>query len=245
MIARFNEEIRRKPWIENIDFMNKYFVTILFLLICGHSSAQAEPRECSWDEVVSGYGYSDILYSSLPQKIIESVRWYGGTGGYKEVNSYLRGLTSPRFFKKHKLTKHIDKLDSAIENFSFPLDCFLYRGMNLGFRGNKPFETGEFISDNGFQSTSVKRTIADRTFARKTDTQNISSLLVIYNNFNQKSLLIGNGEAEVLLPRNSLFKIMKSIVVGGKNYVLAFRCEDRMCEAASLPTDLPEPFILD
>ena len=221
--------------------MNKYFVSIL-ILVCNFSWAQTGPRDCSWDEVAHQYGYEDILDSNLPQKIIKSVRWYGGTGGYKEINSFLRGLTKPGLLKKHNLTKQIRKLDLAIDEFPFPLDCYLYRGMNLAYRDNKSFESGEIITDKAFQSTSVKRNIAEGTFARKTESQSMTSLFVIYNNIKQKSLLVGNGEAEVLLPRSSFFRIMKSIVIGNKNYVLAFRCVDQSCEEAYVPTDLPEPF---
>ena len=221
--------------------MTKYLVAIL-ILVCNAAWAHAEPRECSWHEVVDEYGYADILHSSFSQKIIESVRWYGGTSGYKEINSYLRGLSKPGLVKKYYLKKHMGDLDFVIDSSHFPLDCYLYRGMSLAYRGNKPFETGEIVSDHAYQSSSVERRIAEGTFARKTESKNLTSLFVIYHNFEQKGLLVGNGEAEVLLPRRSFFKIIKSVMIASKNYVLAFRCRDENCEDVYQPTQLPKPF---
>jgi hypothetical protein len=222
-------------------FMNKFLGAILILAF-NSSWAQTEPRECSWDEIASEYGYAEILNSNFSKKTIKSINWYTGSEGYKKINSFLRGLSVPGHYRTRALRKHINELDFAINESDFPLDCYLYRGIKLSYRHNKPFAAGEIITDKAFQSTSVERSVAEETFADMTQLPNLSSLIIIYNNFRQKGLPVGYGEAEIILPRKSFFKIMKSIVIGGKNYVLAFRCWDQSCSESIEPTNMPVPF---
>jgi len=135
---------------------------------------------------------------------------------YKEINNYLRfypksyewyGI-SPKEAKK--IVKSIDSIFKKVPEL--PGNLVLFRGIDLKFRNDRPYEINEEFIDKGYVSTSVSFKIAEYFAIGINDNDTSPSrkaIFVLYfDTTGEKGILIDRGEDEVVLRRNLKFKVM-------------------------------------
>ncbi len=107
----------------------------------------------------------------------------------------------------------------------------------------RAYRPNSIILQKGYTSTSTRLQIA-KDFSKKgmSEKRMRSAILIIYNNENKSGALMSFLEEEVLLPRNTYFKSMKTLDTKDTTYYLIYRCEDSSCSKAALPDQLPAPF---
>lgn len=156
--------------------------------------------------------------------------------GHKDINSYLRGKIDDIWAQDKEDIKH---LDSAMKN-SLIEDTTLYRGIAI----NDVLEPGSEITDNGFTSTTLARSVADRfKVSGLMDSHKNKYVLRINANKGQKGLFpaadatdgkdIRSAEAEFILPRGTNFKVTGTEDQDGYSYV-----DVDIVESAPVPTAL-------
>lgn len=138
----------------------------------------------------------------------EAVDEYAGNAAYKVINDSLRSGGDGG-----RLSRTVDLIDSALAKSSAPGDVVVYRGISkrvakmLGDASE-----GSLIIDRGFVSTSVSSGVSDRYTGKRGTTVAIE---VPYGsragyadalNWSVEHM----REMEVLLPRNSVFRVKKS-----------------------------------
>lgn len=174
------------------------------------------------------YNY-DELYSALNyQAIEETVRnsdqmdslnqyVYSFDSYYQEINDYLRyypGKYNWYGIGPRDARKYIKDINFLIKNHpTLPKDLTLFRGLDLTWRKNKPFQIGEKFSDKAFTSTSLNLKIAEEFASQERETSKNSekALFVMYfANPLQKGILVSKDEEEVILPSGLTFKVMKA-----------------------------------
>jgi hypothetical protein len=157
-------------------------------------------------------------HEKLTTREIESVGQYQGHV-FNPINDFLRGKTTGIL---SDYGEHIPRLDKIISGTKFTRDVTLYRGTSpipgVNFGELRP---GHIIEDLGFHSTSASKRMAEK-FAGISDHGNPSALITIRASKGQKGLAVhkvdtgsqyGEGpknEYEVLLPRGSSFKVIRT-----------------------------------
>ncbi|MDD2805624.1 MAG: ADP-ribosyltransferase [Elusimicrobiales bacterium] len=134
---------------------------------------------------------------------------------YNEINGYLRYHPQPYTWygtgpdDAKVIVGHLDKMLRRAPQL--PGDLVLFRGLGLGYRQDKPFETGEEFTDKGYVSTSVTYSVA-RYFAmemvdeEKPDRRAVFALY--FAGPGERGLLIDQGEDEVMLGHGRKFRVM-------------------------------------
>lgn len=134
---------------------------------------------------------------------------------YGEINGYLRYHPQPYEWygtgpeDAKVIVGHIDTMLRRAPKL--PGDLLLFRGLGLGYRNNKPFETGEEFVDKGYVSTSVTYSVA-RYFAvemgdaEKPDRRAVFALYFAAPG--ERGILIDQGEDEVILGHGRKFRVM-------------------------------------
>jgi hypothetical protein len=142
----------------------------------------------------------------------QSNSWDGRKTDYTQINGYLRGETK----RPTKATKQaVDGLDSSLDKSSVPEDTIVYRGLHPSVLGGKPESLiGKTIQDKGYVSTSLSRDVS-KNFSNDT----IAEIRVpkgakggYMDSVNKPE---GQPEYELLLPRNSEFRVV-SVEKSGK-----------------------------
>jgi hypothetical protein len=138
---------------------------------------------------------------NLDKETIDAIKYYTGSG-YVIMNKLLRQNT----VQSDDIVKKINLIDQAFRNVP-PLDNSLvvYRGINLDYKINQDF------IDKGYVSTSANK---KKSLAFNTHKKNKCCFFEIYLPKGSHILPIGSIsqykiEMEILLSRNSLFKIVK------------------------------------
>jgi len=151
--------------------------------------------------------------------------------GYRPVNDYLRGnidldkleielLVEFGEIKEGSGLKHIGRLDDVLKNAKLKEDVVLYRGANLDVLDNMgvQLKPGLTFTDKGFVSTSIDSDVSKLFFGDSEAGKAVFFEIrapkgargaMVRNMSNMKM------ENEVLLGRNTSFKI-KEVVVDGK-----------------------------
>ena len=138
----------------------------------------------------------------------EAVASYTGSG-YHDINSGLRGeITMPKWAQGYS-----DHIDSEMAKSSFKEDTIMWRGVGQGgteWNGSPPPST---LVDKGFVSTSFKPSVA-RAFSDKKTLFRVK----VPKGFPGLNVAIGqpagggvaglDGEAEVMLPRGTTYKVV-------------------------------------
>jgi hypothetical protein len=145
--------------------------------------------------------------ASLSEPEIKTVKNYQ-FNLFQPVNDAMRGKAPIT----QEVQEHVNNLDRAIGNAP-PLsaDAVVYRGLKTGL----DFDVGDVFSDAGFSSTSLESALA-RTFASKKG--EIYTQIEIRLPKGSKGLVMRTGSAsfdnekEVLLPRNSSFRVISRTV---------------------------------
>lgn len=134
---------------------------------------------------------------------------------YGEINGYLRYHPQPYEWygtgpdEAKVIVGHIDNILRRAPRL--PGDLVLFRGLGLGYRQDKPFETGEEFTDKGYVSASVTYSVA-RYFAvemadgEKPDRRAVFALY--FSAPGERGILIDQGEDEVILGHGRKFKVM-------------------------------------
>lgn len=133
---------------------------------------------------------------------------------YQEINGYLRHYpaaydwdgTSPEAAKE--IVANIDNIFRLVP--ALPQDLVLFRGVGLGYHGNKPYAPGEEFTDKAYISTSVSYSVA-RYFAVEMDAESKDrkAIFAIYfTRPGEKGILFDQGEDEVILQHGRRFRVM-------------------------------------
>lgn len=172
-------------------------------------------RAYDYKTLYSKLGYTDNYFGS-DEDAIYAIKTYAEIEDpfYEEINGYLRFYpqeydwygTPPE--EAAKIVRLIDSIFPKVP--AIPNDLLMFRGLRLGFRGNKPYSPGEEFTDKAYSSTSASFKIAEKFALNSNDeAPSLGALMVIYSeNPNLKGILINQGEDEIMLPRNQKFKVM-------------------------------------
>ena len=135
---------------------------------------------------------------------------------YGEINGYLRYYPAPYDWygtgpeDAKVIVKHIDNIFKRVP--ALPADLILFRGLGLGYRGNKPFDIGEEFSDKGYTSASASYKVAYHFAVEMADGEEKPSrraLFVMYlTRPGEKGILVDQGEDESILGRGGKFRVM-------------------------------------
>lgn len=175
-----------------------------------HDMAQSELEE-NFDDDESSSGFYDddansyTTHRSLSEDERTAVKEYQGSG-YEDLNKWLSGREHGG--SESTLARRRDLLDTAIAKSFTDSDMTVYRGGKGWDAHNWPDQVGKEITFKSYTSTSVDRSEAE-TFAGNTsyviDVPSGASALYM-NQIIGASNSMAN-ERELLLPRNSRFKV--------------------------------------
>lgn len=164
--------------------------------------------------------FNKIKYSKdLTATEIDSVMEYQGakfknsSGGYTNIQSYLRsGKANLKNIDSSDIKKVVSNLDKSISKGAFIKDETVYRGVKFG-KGYVDMDIGSTFTEKGYFS-SAKNIGTAKKFA---PLENRNQFPVVFNvavKKGQNAIFVtdfakGFKEGEVLLPRNSKFKVIK------------------------------------
>jgi hypothetical protein len=113
-----------------------------------------------------------------------------------------------------------------------PGNLLTFRGTTFEFRENRCYDHNEEYRDLGFVSTSVVKSVAEGFAGVHSEKKKGSGVLYLYSNAEQHpGFLINPLEKEVLLPRGTTYKVMKTKHLGGVCHMMV-----QICEKACLNT---------
>jgi len=232
-------ELRRK----NMKLSRLIFISALLF------SSSAQARVYTPEEISKHVGYSSIYeHLGLDSKLAISVNAYAYPDGYTmqmsapfvnytKINRWLRGLPIDDFTGGslvEKIKQVIQDVDFVIQqSHQLPQDLILFRGTNLAWRKSL-YEVGDEFSDLAYISSSLDYQIAGRFMNAK----DLAVIYVIYSDHSFHGLWMSPVEKEVLLPRNTVFRVMKSIPFGGWGKVTAQIIQ--LCPATGCAKEIPE-----
>lgn len=162
-------------------------------------------------------GYPSPDYFGSSEEELQDITTYTSKEDtfYGEINGYLRFHPAPYEWygtgpeDARVIVEHIDRVFDRAP--AIPGDLILFRGLGLGWHGNKPFAAGEEFTDKGYVSTSVTYSVA-RYFALEMgdeDKPDRRAIFAIYfTRPSEKGILVDQGEDEVMLPRGRKFRVM-------------------------------------
>lgn len=197
--------------------MKTFTLTIFTLTLCTQSfAAGLKYGTCSKLQNKVGYYGVESLKSRVEESAFQAFMSYKGSA-HKEMNKTLRkfGDYLP-VISPNKIINDIHSLDTIFEKLPrLPLDLFLFRGSTLNFNKNLPFANGEQIREWTYTSTTLNIDDAYK-FAQPKNQNERGQLFVLY--FAKKKapkgiVICDTTDAEILLPRQTDFKIMDSVLL--------------------------------
>ena len=169
-----------------------------------------------------------FAYNAMAQKQIKAIEEYTSgyansiVGGYGSKNAYLRTGKIPKHLrdavKVSEMVGFVENIDGALANSVADNDFTVYRGVTevsplLGIKNSEDIQPGMTFKHNAYVSTSRKRSVADK-FAEKLNYWEDPHVFVYKIKKGQNALPMDlvdpnylKHEAEVLLPRDTKFKI--------------------------------------
>lgn len=173
-------------------------------------------REFLLDEAISVLEKREKLTSTLTEREYVALYLYTSIQ-YRNINRALRDNDPAKLAEWQHV---IDDMQSGLQKLgqSLPLEKgLIFRGTHVGERNRHAkladFEEGKTVKDQAFVSTSTDRKVAER-FARKTEDNGATDegpmVLHMFTGKNRADIapLSGApGEAEVLLPPNTEFRV--------------------------------------
>ncbi|MDT8286846.1 MAG: ADP-ribosyltransferase, partial [Elusimicrobiales bacterium] len=204
----------------------------------------------------AGLGYPSPDYFGSTADEVMDLQTYTSKDDtyYGEINGYLRYHPAPYEWygtgpeDAKVIVKRLDRIMGRAP--AIPGDIVLFRGLGLGWHGNKPFADGEEFTDKGYVSTSVSYEVA-RYFAVEKDPDEAAAsrravFAVYFTRPAERGILIDQGEAEVMLERGRKFRVMAR-ADGREEFDLylvqacAVKCETALKpDAAAFWSDLTE-----
>lgn len=202
-------------------------------------------RVYDFNALYRGLGYPSPDYFGSTADEVMDLQTYTSKDDtfYGEINGYLRFHPEPYEWygtgpDDAKLI--VERLDNIMGRApAVPGDIVLFRGLGLGWHGNKPFADGEEFTDRGYVSTSVSYEVA-RYFAVEKDPEEAETsrravFVIYFTRPAERGILVDQGEDEVMLERGRRFRVMAR-KEGVKKYdvYLVQACAGE-CEAALRP----------
>lgn len=206
-------------------------------------AAPAPSRVYDFDLLYRKTGYPSPDYFGSTDDEIMDVETYISKDDnyYGEINGYLRYYPEP--YEWYGITpasakEMVERIDRVIERApAVPGDLVVFRGLGLGWRGNRPFAEGEEFTDKAYVSTSLSFSVA-RYFAVEKDPDETSrrAVFVIYfTRPEERGLLIDQGEDELMLGHGRRFRVMaEKEAPGTYDLYLVQACAEK-CETALRP----------
>jgi len=151
---------------------------------------------------LSNFDYRDLLVRRIDKDALFNYR-----GAGQSINYYLRtGKIHDIQDSKRKHNRYIKSIDRIINKSPMlPSNINMFRGVDMSWRG-KLYSIGEVFSDKAFISTSLNY----KTASWFAGSGGKSVIYITYSNRKIKGLWLDTeNEEEVLLPRNTVFKVMK------------------------------------
>jgi hypothetical protein len=206
-------------------------IFILLLLLSFNLQAAT-----TFKSLYKSLGYTDAYFGATEQEL-SALEDYISTQNptYKEINGYLRNWPKPYEWygtSPEQAKVIVQNLDHLFERVPFlPKNLLLHRGLSLQYRKTNLEIDDEFNDEKGYVSTSMSYTIAEGFAIRVNARNRAQAIFTIYSNSDQtKGILIDKGESEVLLKRDSKFRVMDKL---GMNYLIQYCVKE--CEKTARP----------
>lgn len=208
---------------------------VIFILLGFLLSINVFSQEMGYQDLVKilgyhPYPYQNELLNDDEREAVTNYTYYDAEF-YVDINGHLRGTAEDFWF--YRDVKEIDEdvrlIDGVINKLkALPKDLVLFRGISLGFREEKFFNVDEIIIDKAYLSSSTSRKVSYYFSNSKKN----SAIFIFYSSQKRFSgAAVNDMEDEILLPRNSILKIMKEKKKGTKQIVIAQICEEeKLCE---------------
>jgi hypothetical protein len=171
------------------------------------------------------WGFDDAAAKNFPIKLTsneedEDYDWeydknklYVGTAleyyrsyGYKKINEFLTGVKDQKIVDRSTIAK-INLLDELMKHTELPHDMILYRGVHR-FRALEKLKVGGVLENSSFISTSIDPMVAanfnsEHVFVIRVHKGTKGFYMNAFNAFDHAD------EHEVLLPRNTRFRVIR------------------------------------
>ncbi len=208
--------------------MKMKLIFILILLLIGPFCFAQELKNYPFTTLYKKLSYSDSNFSASEDEIYALETYTSKEDSYyRDINAYLRAFpnisydwnsVSPEESKK--IVKDLDRYFARVPNL--PANIALYRGVDLKYRKNKSFMSGEEFIEKGYLSTSTSFKVADY-FANQINDNATNgtrkAIFVLYSTRQPlKAILVDQGEDEALLGHSQKIRVM--LVRIKKNYDL-------------------------
>jgi hypothetical protein len=192
----------------------KTLFIFIFALLFGF---QVNAGIYDFKELAHDLGYPSSTYFGSSEEAVQDLETYTSKEDtfYKEINSYLRYF--PKAYEWNGISpddakvmvKNIDQIFDHIP--ALPSDIILFRGLDLSFRQNKSYSTGEEFSEKAYVSTSTSFKVA-KYFAVEMNAPlpgSKKAIIAYYvNRPNFKGILFDQGEDEIILQHGIKIRIM-------------------------------------
>jgi len=209
------------------------------------SAAPAAYRTYDFKTLYKSLGYPSPDYFGSTGDEINDLETYTSKEDtfYKEINGYLRYYPGPYEWDgtgpeaAKVIVADIDRIFSRVP--ALPQDLVLFRGLGLGYHGNKPYAAGEEFTDKAYISTSASFKVA-KYFAVDMDGENKDRkaiFAVYFSRPGEKGILFDQGEDEVILKHGRKFRVMAARDMKRYDLYLVQACADSCDTAISAPAE--------
>jgi hypothetical protein len=192
----------------------------LLLLILALSTTLAFSKTYEFKKLYHSLGYDkqQDYFNSTPDQVMSIESYIDKYESfYSEINNFLR--MGPDFYDYNGITpelaaQNVRDIDHIISKSpTLPSNIFLYRGLTLKWRQDRPFSIGEEFDDKAYVSTTTTFSVAEYFAKGLSSDRHMSKTKALFALYfapqKVKGLLIDQGEDEVLLKHGQKFKIMK------------------------------------
>lgn len=211
------------------SFFRTFIGGLLFAAALFVAAGAEAARVYDFDSLYRGLGYPSPDYFGSTVDEVADLRTYTSKDDafYGEINGYLRYHPAPYEWygtgpDDAKLI--VERLDNIMGRApEVPGDIVLFRGLGLGWRGNRPFDSGEEFTDRGYVSTSASYDVAEYFAAGKDTGEESPSRRAVFAIYftrpAERGILVDQGEDEVMLERGRTFRVMAGLA-GPRGYDL-------------------------
>ena len=208
--------------------MKKNFIFLLSVLLVSSLAFAQELKNYNFNKLYKELSYDRSDFSASEDEIYALETYKSKEDSfYRDINAYLRAFPNVAYDwysvspeESKTIVKNLDQYFKKIP--SIPSDIALYRGVDLKYRKNKSFTSGEEFIEKGYLSTSTSFKVADYFANQINDNATNGSrkaIFVLYSTQQPlKAILIDQGEDEALLNHSQKIRIM--IVKIKKDYDL-------------------------
>lgn len=208
-------------------------------------SAPAAPaafRVYDFKELYKSLGYPSPDYFGSSEAEISDLESYTSKEDtfYQEINGYLRYYPGPYDWSgtgpdlAKTIVANIDSIFTRVP--ALPRDLVLFRGLGLGYHGNKPYAAGEEFADKAYISTSASFKVAKYFAVDMNESKGRKAVFAIYfSRPGEKGILFDQGEDEVILKHGRKFRVMAARGMKGYDLYLVQACGETCETTLSAP----------